>query len=254
PENLILVVAGGFDPAKVLDRIKERLEPIAPRGPVTSDSRKSHPLGEGPKRFAVAWDARARGVCIAFPPPESARERLVLTLWGGLKANALSRDAAILRTSSSSFVTQPPWNVGTLPFFVHAAPRDGVAVADLEKALADWVAARRTEKPIAADVRRLQTLAAEAARDPPATWLLLEPQAILLAARLGVERKKAAGMVLGNIAIQLGTRELLLGADPQLSARELDGLSPEGLSEIIVRSLDPSRSIVTTVEPAVGTK
>ena len=64
----------------------------------------------------------------------------------------------------------------------------------------------------------------------------------------------AAGMALGNIAIQLGTRELLLGADPQLRARELDSLSPESLAEIIARSLDPSRSIVTTVEPANGKK
>jgi hypothetical protein len=56
-------------------------------------------------------------------------------------------------------------------------------------------------------------------------------------------------MMLGNIAIQLGVRELLLGSVPAPQVQALQSMTADDLHGVIKRTLDPSKQFVTTLVP-----
>ena len=107
----------------------------------------------------------------------------------------------------------------------------------------------KSQKPTALEVMQLKLMANQFTQSPVPDWNTITEQSEMFAPQLGADSKKAVGMILGNIALQSGVRESLLGPQPQDSARKLQQLTPDDLHSIIQRSLDPSRQFVTILTP-----
>jgi predicted Zn-dependent peptidase len=246
PGNLLLVLIGGFDRDAALKLVRKHLGSIQPSQlPPPSPV----PWAKVSKDMSVRWDSKVRAVCIAFPPPEEAADRAALSLWGGLLMQKLMTDPDIQAAAESVFCSNPIWNVGTLPFFIYATARPGTNVADLKDLLASRLQTMRSQKPAGLELMQLKLMANQFNQPPVADWNAVTQQSKMLASQFGADPEKAVGMVLGNIALQSGVRESLLGPEPEDCARKLQQLTADDLHRIVQRNLDPSGQFVTTLTP-----
>ena len=94
--------------------------------------------------------------------------------------------------------------------------------------------------------REILAFLSHAANPPP-----LDPRAVRQQAQSlkGMARgKDPLDLILGNTALQMGTRELLLGGEPGIVDR-VRKVVDTGMDELIARTLDPERAITVLVTP-----
>lgn len=242
PDNLTLVLVGDFDPEAALELARKHIGSIK-----NPDAARLAPIDwtKAPKRATVKWDSSVQAVCIAFPPPEDATERVVLSLWGAMLQQQLAADPQLQPLADAVLVPNHMWSVGELPFFVYVAVKPG---AELEK-----VQALLTE--------RISKLAESGGAVPPANLVMYARQlsattntlnepaarqaARAVAQQTGRDEKQALAMVLGQGAINWGIADRFLGPDPAAIVTELQALTAERLAEILRESLSEERMIVS---------
>jgi hypothetical protein len=199
--------------------------------------------------MTVQWDSSVRAVCIGFPPPDDVNERLLLTLWGNLLMQRLMTDTEVQGAADAIFCTNPTWGVGTLPFFVYATAKANVSVDQLQRLLAARLQSITVAKPGWAEMMRFRAMASQFAQGPALDWDVIRQQGQAVASQLGRDPEEAAGLVMGNMAIQLGLRELLLGTASAQDAKTLQAVTADDLHRLLRRTLDPSRAFVTILMP-----
>ena len=249
PGNLVLAIAGGFERGEAIKLVEDVLGGIPasraapPRPPAWARVRE---------KIEVRWDSKVRAVCIAYPPPEKAMDRLALSLWGNLLMQKLMSDKALMGVADAVFASNQNWSVGTLPFFVYATAKPGVAVSRVQGELARGLEAALASMSAATDVMSIRFMAGNLARSPELTWKAVQRQAKMLSGRVGVDVKRASGMVLGSVALQRGFAELPLGAEGSQGAERLGRLTSDELQRIQRRCFDTSRRFVTVLLPATS--
>ena len=246
PQRLVLVLIGGFERAKALQLVKKHLGSIQP-----SDAATPQPLpwSQVPKEMTVQWDSSVRAVCIGFPPPDDVKERLLLTLWGNLLMQRLMTDTKVQGAADAVFCTNQAWTVGTLPFFVYATAKTNVSVEQLHRLLAARLQTIITRGPGEPEMTQLRFMAVRFAQEPVLTWDVIRQQGEAAASELGRDPEEAASLVMANMAIQVGMRELLLGTDSAHVAKTLQAVTADDLHRLLRRTLDPSRGFVTVLMP-----
>jgi len=246
PKGLVLVLVGGFERAKALELVGKHLGSIQP-----SDAAAPQPLpwSQVPKEMTVQWDSSVRAVCIGFPPPDDVNERLLLTLWGNLLMQGLMTDTEVQGAADAIFCTNQAWTVGTLPFFVYATAKTNVSVEQLHRLLAARLQTIITRGPGEPEMTQLRFMAVQFAQEPVLNWDVIRQQGQAVASQLGRDPEEAAGLVMGNMAIQLGLREVLLGSDSARVTKALQAVTADDLHRLLRRTLDPSRGFVTVLMP-----
>ena len=246
PQRLVLVLVGGFERAKALELVQKHLGSIQPSD---ADAPQPLPWSEVPKEMTVEWDSSVRAVCIGFPPPDDVKERLLLTLWGNLLMQRLMTDTEVQGAADAVFSTNQAWGVGTLPFFVYATAKPHVSVEQLRDVLTARLRSMTAAKPGEAEMAQLRLMASQFAQEPALEWGVIRQQGQAAASQLGRDPEEAAGLVMGNMAIQLGLRELLLGSDSARVAKSLQVAPADDLYRLLRRTLDRSRGFVTVLMP-----
>jgi predicted Zn-dependent peptidase len=245
PENLTLVLIGDFERARALRLIERHLGGIA-------NPRASRPAAidwsKAPERSTVHWDSKTSAVCIAFPPPPDASDRIVLTLWGSSLHQALQADAEIAREVDALICPSQNWSVGELPFYVYAAARPGTDLDRLEKLLAGRLRAAARERKTPRDLAAIRTGArAIVEMSRPLGWE--EVQRIAKQVERHAGRGSPVGMVMGQRAIHSGVARMFLGPDAAATVRRLDSLTADELQHSIEGTVEKGRQLVTFLVP-----
>lgn len=252
PKNLVLVLVGGFEPDVALRLVKEHLGIIqSPDIKTLAEAGYYEPIAwdKVPKQMTVGWDSKVKAVCIAFPPPEDDKDRLVLSFWGALLMQRLMTDGEIQRAADAVLCSNPMWSVGVLPFFIYATAKPQVSLSQLQRLLTTRLQRIVAQKPSEVEMAQVRMMITEFTQEPPLSWDVLRQQARQLAAQMGLDAQQAKTMVLGNLAIQLGIRELLLGADASQKVPVLQALAADDLHRLLKQMMDPSKQFVTVLEP-----
>ncbi len=246
PQDLVLVVVGGFDRSEALALVNKDLG-IIPRSPAAAVA----PIawGEAGRQATVRWDSKVQAVCVAVPPPEQTDERLLLSVLGNMLMQRLMADRQVTGAADAVFATNITWSCATLPFFLYATAKPASDLSALQGLLAARLQALATQPPADAEVAPLRAMALEYVGDPRLTWRDIQRQARMIAGQLRQKPEQATGMVLGNLGIQLGMRELLLGSDGASLAQGLEALTAEQLQAILQRTLDPAKQFATLLVP-----
>lgn len=243
PGNLILTLAGDFDPADAERLVREHIGPIpAGQDPPTPDI----DWAGLPRETTIRWDCARAAAILAFPPPVDPAERIALSLWGAFAAQELRSDPAVGKLTQSATCSSNTWPAGRLPFFLYGTVRGDADPAAAGAALRGFAAAKRSSKVSAATRREILAFLNHAANPPPLNPGEVRRQAQNLK---GMARgKDPLDLILGNAALQMATRELLLGGDPAVVDRART-IADTGMDELIARTLDPERAITTLIVP-----
>ena len=246
PQGLVLVLIGGFNRTEALRLVKEHLGTIQP-----SDAAPPQrlPWAQVPKEMTIEWDANVRAVCIGFPPPDDVTERLLLSLWGSTLMQRLIADNQTQGLADLVFCTNPTWGVGLLPFFVYATAKPNVSVQRLQGWLNACLQSMTVAKPGWGEMMQFRSMASQFTQAPVLNKDVIRQQGQAVASQLGRDPEEAAGLVMGNTAIQLGMRELLLGSDSARVTKALQAVTADDLHRLLRRTLNPSRGFVTILIP-----
>ncbi|UCH35863.1 MAG: insulinase family protein [Armatimonadota bacterium] len=246
PQGVVVVLAGAFERAKALELVEKHLGSIKPTGAAAP---QPLPWSQVPEEMTVQWDSSVRAVCIGFPPPDDVKERFLLNLWGNLLFQRLMTDTHIQAAADAMYCTNSTWGVGTLPFFVYATAKANVSAEQLQRLLAARVRSITAAKPGLTEMMQFRAMASQFAHPPEFNEGFIRQQGQALASQLGRNPDEAAAMVMGNMAIQAGLRELLLGTDSAQVAKALQAVTADDLHRLLRRTLDPSRGFVTVLMP-----
>jgi predicted Zn-dependent peptidase len=244
PANLTVVLAGDFEKAGAERLVREHL------GAIPSPAKLARaPIDwtKTPRDSVVQWDSTARGLLLAWAPPEGADERLALSLWATLATERLNADAEVLKDATFVLGSMHIYPVGDLPLFVYATvrPEAGDGAAKRIEARAREVLTRR---PTDADLVQVRMLLDQMVSPPALTREMVVQRAASLARTLQRDEGRAAGMMLGNAALQIGLGEMVLGGDTETAAR-VRAMGADELAAISARVMDPGRTVVTRLEP-----
>jgi predicted Zn-dependent peptidase len=246
PENSLLVIVGSFRRDEALRLAGKHLGSLqlaatAPPQPP--------PWTQIKKDLTVQWDSKVRAVCIGFPPPENIKERIALSLWGNLLWQKLMTDEQIQKAADAVLCTNQLWSAETLPFFIYATAKGKVELSALQGLLQDRLKSFTAAKPGEADMSRFRAMAVELIRSPQLSWDAINLQAGQLSSQAGLPRNRATWMVMGNMAIQLGVRELLLGSAPLHLIQTLQTLTADELHQLLQQTLTSTKQFVTVLTP-----
>ncbi len=244
PDNLTLVLVGGFEADAAMELIRKCL------GGIRNPEQARVALIDWAKtarRSTVRWDSSVAAVCIAFDPPVDRIERIALSLWGSSLHQALWADAEVMGRASAIMTSSHMWSVGDLPFFVYAAAKPEVDVEELERLLIARIdaAANGGAASPASLAAYVQQLEATTQRLNPT---MVEQSVRMLKERAGDE-SRARTMVLGQGAINWGVADRLLGDDPRATVQAIESIRAERLSQVLRDNLAAERRIVTRLLP-----
>lgn len=246
PQNLVLVIVGGFKRDEVLSLVKKHLGGI--RSPETIPP-KPNIWSQVPKEMTVQWDSKVRAVCIGFPPPDDAKERLILSLWGNLLMQRLIMDQDIQQSADSVFCANQMWSVDALPFFVYATAKSQMSPSRLQRTLTARLQSIAAQKPSDSDIVQLRFMMTQFAQEPDLRWDQIRQQGQLMARQMGLDPKQGASVALMNTAIQLGIRELLIGSQASQHSQTSQPLTADDVHRLLQRTFDPSRQFMTVLIP-----
>ena len=245
PDNLTLILVGGFDRDEALQLIRKHLGRIRP------PKRDLKPIdwSKLPPRATVHWDSRVRAVCIAFAPPADRTERIILSLWGAQLMSKLKSDSALTSAADNLFCSIHTWSVGDLPLFVYATPNPDTTTEQLTRLLIERLKHIVAAKPTAAELMQLHARAKHLA-EPPAhlTWTRIQQSAKYLAAQ-GRSPDQARGMVMGQTALNWGAAQHLFGSHRPAALRKIKSLTAEDLHRIIQRTISEKNRFITVLTP-----
>jgi predicted Zn-dependent peptidase len=248
PRNATLVLMGPFKVAEALNMVKKHFGSIsaAPESPGGGQDIVWKDIAES----IVQWDLSGRAFCLAFPPPTDPKERLLMSLWGNLLLPKLSADPTLQLSSEFTFSSNQAWPVGTLPFFVYVVPKNQESLLHVQGLLKERVrllSSRVSE----ADVLQIKNMLKGLAESPSLSWAAIQQQSQSLAEQTKQPTSQASALVMGNLGVQLGMRELLLGAlDSRALAALEKQLTLQSLDQLVRRTLDPASEISTALLPS----
>ncbi len=247
PDNLTLIFVGGFDRKKTVELARKHLGGIA-----TPEAKRRRAIewSKIPERTTVRWDAKVRGVCIAYAPPRGRVARVTLSLWGNLLHQHLASDAAIAAVTDSVSCSTQMWNVGELPFYVYATAKPGGSLEDVERVLVESIDRFSQEKPSAMVVQQIRGMAKQLARQTDMlTWDYVQKSTAMVARQRGGDETLAEGMVLGQAAINWGVGHFLLGTNADRVAKSVGNLTADKLHGLTRRYLRPKVRFITRLVP-----
>jgi predicted Zn-dependent peptidase len=246
PANGLLVLAGGFDKAQAVALLKRTVGSV----PVPKEQ-ALRPIdwSNVVQQKTIRWDTKVKAMVAAFPPPTNSFDRLVMNLWGTLLLQTLARDQELLQNCDFIYSTSQSWTTGLLPFFMYVALKPNAPGAVVQRQLIDRTEMLQTYIPVAKDIVQLQALITELTASPQVEWSLVQKQSGLLAERLKQPPEKALSLFLGNLALQLGMRELLFeGITPQ-DMQRIARLNSSEVQKVVFKVLDPGARILTGLLP-----
>ena len=246
PKNLVLILIGAFERDEALQLVRKHLAAIPPRENALP---QPVPWAQVPKQMMIHWDSKVRAVCVTFPPPFDVGQRFILSMWGNLLMQELMTDKQIQAAADAVFCANQAWSVGTLPFFVYATPKPHVSIPQLRRLLTTSLQTITAHKPSMMQMQQFRMLAGQFAKEPDLDWGLIRREAKSLASQHGLDPELATAMVMANMAIQLGLRELLLGPDSAGQIQVLQDLTADDLYRVVQRTIDPSKQSVTVLMP-----
>ncbi len=242
PDNLTLILVGGFEADHALKLLEKHLGGIRPEGTARL---AAIDWPKVPRRMTVQWDAKLRGVCIAFPPPDDQGDCLVLSLLGSVLAQKLTTDSEIGKVADSVFCSNFQWGVGEMPLFIYAAAKPEAALKEVEDAVARRAQQIFTDLPDYAPMQMRMAAAQLSQQASILDWASVQTMARLVARQRGGNLRSGTAMVLGQSAINWGVADRLLGPKPSESVSQLSSLTGAKLRRLVARCLDPSRQFVT---------
>lgn len=244
PQRLTLVIVGGVDAVSAKMLAQEHIGRVAYDGntprPTTWDRIA--------RQQNIRWDARPRGVCIAYEPPADAEAHVVLTLTGAIVWNALGRDPQLAAISDSIACSSPTWPVGRLPFFAYATAKDGAESQKLRETLQSRLDVA-IDAPGAALPQQIRMLAAQLTIQQPINQMMIEQTAKHLPPHMQNTPSGATRMVLGNAALQMALRDAWLGEPALAVIARVSAMSNEEILRVIRNAVEPQRRFVTCLEP-----
>jgi hypothetical protein len=242
PGNLVLVVLGGFEPGRARELVERHLGGLA-GGERPADVDWS----SVPRISRVVWDTDTRAYCVAYEPPADRFEKNFLSLWASLWwSRDLRGDQELARHAVMTFSSQWTWPVDLLPMFVYAALQPRADLAEVRRILDERLARARGDSSLVTAVRKM---APHLLSPMPFDWDQVRGQAKGLGARMKMPEDRAAGLVLGNLALQIGQRELFLGSEGPAFLDWLSKLTEAEASAILERSLAPERRLEIQLVP-----
>lgn len=245
PQNLTLVIVGGFQSEQAKDVIKEHLGGVAPANKVSGVEIE---WAKVPRHHTVHWDAKVRGVCLAFPPPKDRVAVAAMTLFGSLLMQPLYIDAELKESTQATLCTNVGWKAGPLPFFVYAAAKEGQSLQQVEQVLRDRFFAAIEKAKLSS--RQLTQLARQLQLQTGMfNRAMLDQQTQMLQRMRPFEKERAEGMVLGQTAINAAMMEMLLGPKREQAITEIEAMVGPTLEKLIDQTLDKEKMIVTYVSP-----
>jgi hypothetical protein len=233
PEDLLLVVAGDFDPGEARTQIEEALGGIEARAP-----RREMPLDwSGIEREAtVKWDLPKTVMVVAYGAPEDADERLALTALAGTMYGAVRGPSPVSPMVSSRLA---PVGDAPLLFMVQPGGDDPMGEA---RALAERVESMMPEMTKAQGMASIRQAAG--VRIPN-----IDQSVNMVMEMRQVERDRAVMMIIGQFALDLGVAEMLLDTAAYL---RLDATDDAWWRDVVSRTVNEERRRILVLEPAEG--
>lgn len=245
PGGLVLGVAGDYDPVELEALAREHLGGLAPRKPelpAPIDWKSIPALGE------VDWDSSARCVVVAWPPPESAGERLMASVWGTVIASEISNMPAVSGGCSFTLTSSVQWPVGELPFMVCATLREGADAKGVAESIATAVENRAAGRLTDAQAQVGRMILAEMTAPMRMTSDALRAQARQLEAMRPEMKGKGVRMIVGNISLQLAARERLAQRFGQETVKSLQKARAEDLPMLMGTSIAPEHRRIVLIK------
>lgn len=247
PENLTLVLVGGFDRAKALTLIEKHLGVIERGTPVELESID---WSKVPERMTVKWDSTVRAVCIAFPPPADAYDRILLSLWGNGLMQKLMTDGEIKAVAESTFCSNHLWSVDRLPFFVYATAKKDVGTDQLAAVLVKRIQFIASETPSPLTILPIRSVCYQlVVSSGQVDWNALRKMVTMVQAQ-GMDTERATRIAIGQTALNCGITYLLFGADPAAMGKRIQATSADELHRIIKATVRSDKQHITTLLPA----
>ncbi|MCH8253084.1 MAG: insulinase family protein [Planctomycetes bacterium] len=247
PENLTLVLVGGFDRAKAMTLIEKYLGVIERGTPIDSPSID---WSKVPKRMTVKWDSTVRAVCVAFPPPADAYDRILLSLWGGMLMQRLMTDDEIKAVADSTFCSNHLWGVDRLPFFVYATAKKDVTSDQLAAVLVKRIQLIASETPSRMMIAQIRMLCNQLVTSSgEVDWNALRRMVTMVEAQ-GMDTDRATRIAIGQTALNCGITYLLFGADPAAMGKRIQATSADDLHRIIKATVQSDKQHITMLLPA----
>jgi hypothetical protein len=199
-----------------------------------------------PVEHTVRWDARCRGVAIAWPAPGDATEQVIASLLGMMAWESLNGDADLSVRCHAHLCSNNLWRVGRVPIFVYAALKEDAEPAPVAALLAErftnamHIAARRQLAHIKSYV-----VQQHAARLTPARVRQMLP----MLTGQGHAPDRAMQMILLQDALTTLTMYHLLGTDRDGVIGRIRETTPEEASAMVARWLEPGLQRRTVILP-----
>jgi predicted Zn-dependent peptidase len=246
PDRLTLVIAGDFDLEKAKQSVQETI------GTVTSPKRVARRTIDWenlPQNLNVEWDASLSAVCVYYPPPAAALDRIVLSYLGTGWIDSLSNDPTLKAMTDMIIPSPVTWPVGELPFFVYAAVKPGRALDQVEQALKSHVQ-KLVETSSAQTLRQMQANATMIVNQlEPGTGSRFLTMVELLAKQQKMNRGRALDMVLGYSALSERTLRQLGGNAGDGGLEQLRTLQLAQLKTIVDATVKPAKQHTIRVVP-----
>lgn len=245
PDRMTFIIAGDFDEQRVLSSVRQTL------GSVKNQVHTNQPAidwNKLPLKVSVDWDTSLNAICLYYPPPENARDRMVLSHLGTLWNSHLGTDTALKKSTEMVMSSSVQWAVGEIPFFVYAAAKPGVPLDQVESEL-KAVATRFLVSP--ASLNQIQASAPFILRQLQSCSGANFDQTVQKLAKLQkADRDRAVSMALAHSAIeQFLLRKLNPDAD-DAGLADLKQLKSSQLTSLMERSLKPANQRVIRLHAA----
>ena len=236
PDQLTIAIVGGFKEDEALAMAKEHL------GTLSASKSEQKPLNWNslPAAAHLTWDADVHAICVYAAPPAEATDRMLLSLWGTALMQKLAVRSNLRELTHMSFSSNTTWPVGDLPFFVYATAKSAGKTPEIEKAIK--AALQDATKLLTSDMIQMRMFANMYAAGPVPSWNELKAQASAFAKTSGRGEDDAMTMVLLNVALQWGLRELHGSVGNE-------AITEERLKAVLEKALDPAKLRVVTLGP-----
>jgi hypothetical protein len=241
PENLTLVIVGGFDAAMARASVEARIGSVPRRDAMAREPIDWEKL---PGRLGMKWDSTRAGVVLTAGAPAGSRDRAVLTVWGAMLLERLYSDREVAGVASFAACSGLAAPAGEAPFLVYATVKEGVTTAECERALRNRASALCEELRSPSALATLRLYAQQLTASPPLDARSIGAQAGQVARQMGIEEARGEMMILGNTALQIGMRDKVFGGDAGLGAITL-----EDVRRITAGMTRPEAWKATVLEP-----
>ncbi|HYE31113.1 MAG TPA: insulinase family protein [Methylomirabilota bacterium] len=246
PRNLIVLIVGGVSVEEGMALAKKTLSPIpagaaAPAIPVQWENTSEH--------LAMAWDSKVRAFCLAYTPPEKARDRLLLTLLGTVMLPKLSQHPDLQLAAHMVFTSNTTWPVGALPFFIYAVPKTNISLLKMQQMIIERIEVPDAKLPSGPDMQQLRLALAELVTRPNYSIDLIRQQASTFGRQMNMETSKAVDVVLANIALQLALREVLLDGITAADLNELGRMTAEEIESVFAKATQLPKQTLNILLP-----